>query len=223
MQSRRWHYLVITALIGLIGIAALLSRPVSAQAPDSRPTTSSQPTADTLNGDATLVFPKSASSVVLYDQLNNAGATDVTSQNFEASFDTFDDFAADDFVVPGGQTWNIDTVEVAGEYSGGGGPATSVNVFFYSNAITLPGTLLAARTDISYTTVLTPGNFSILLSPTVMLDSGTYWVSVQANQDFTPNGQWYWRNRTVQANSAAAWENPGNGFSTGCTSWGILP
>jgi hypothetical protein len=38
--------------------------------------------------------------------------------------------------------------------------------------------------------------------------------------DFATGGQWGWADRSVQSNSAAAWENPGGGFGTACTSWG---
>jgi hypothetical protein len=48
---------------------------------------------------------------------------------------------------------------------------------------------------------------------------GTYWVSVQARQEFKPSGQWFWHNRTVQSNAGAVWQNPGDGYGTGCTSW----
>src|SRR5438094_4807671 len=93
-----------------------------------------------------LPYPK-APQVVLYDQINNPAPTPggVTSQDFEAAFDPFDSFAADDFVVPGGQTWNITEVDVSGEYSVGGGPAASFHVFFYSDTATLPGALVATR------------------------------------------------------------------------------
>ena len=56
--------------------------------------------------------------MVLYDQYDNATATppvDITSQDFEASFDAFDNQAADDFVVPVGETWNVTEVDVLGE------------------------------------------------------------------------------------------------------------
>ena len=39
-------------------------------------------------------------AVVLYDQYDNAGANATSSQNFETSFDAYDDELADDFVVP---------------------------------------------------------------------------------------------------------------------------
>jgi hypothetical protein len=155
--------------------------------------------------------------VVLYDQYDNPATLDVTSQNFEASMDPYDDFAADDFVVPGGQSWSIDTVEVDGEYNTG--PAASVNVIFYANNGGLPGAQVAASMNSSYTG--SAGDFVITLAPAIVLGPGHYWMAVQANQDFTTNGQWFWRNRSVQSNSAAAWENPGGGFAVGCITWDV--
>src|SRR5262249_5882948 len=38
--------------------------------------------------------------VTLYDQLDNPGSVSTNSQDFETAFDAFDDFTADDFVVP---------------------------------------------------------------------------------------------------------------------------
>src|SRR4029077_6962957 len=91
--------------------------------------------------------------VVLYDQINNPAPTPggVTSQDFEAANDPFDASAADDFVVPSGQTWNITEVDVAGEYSVGGGPAASFNVIFYADSATLPGAVVATRAASTYT------------------------------------------------------------------------
>ena len=148
----------------------------------------------------------------MYDQYNNAASPASNSQNFETAYDAYDDFLADDFVVPAGQLWMIDLAEVKGQYYSGPGPATSMNVFFYSNAITLPGTLLAARTNLSYTANLSSTDFVIPLSPTVVLGPGAYWMSVQATQNFSPTGQWGWTDRTVTTTHPAAWQNPGGGF-----------
>src|SRR6266540_1846667 len=132
-------------------------------------------------------------AVTLYDQLNNPGTVSTGSQDFEAANNAFDTFTADDFVVPGGQTWNITEVDVAGEYSTGG-PADSFHVFFYADSGTLPGA--------------------------VTLTAGTYWVAVQARQDFGTAGQWFWDNRLIISNSGAAWQNPGGGFGVGCLTYG---
>src|SRR5205823_1605453 len=88
---------------------------------------------------------------------------------------------------------------------------------FYTNSGGLPGTLVESRIGMSYVQV--GSTFTVTLSPAVSLAAGTYWVSVQARQDFTPAGQWGWTDRTVQSNSAAAWQNPGGGFGV-CTTWG---
>lgn len=166
-----------------------------------------------------------ANAVVLYDQYNNAATTPpgrITSQDFEAALDSSDAQAADDFVVPAGQTWNVTGVDVDGDYADGPGPADSVHVYFYANgAANLPGSLVASRPANTYTG--SGGDFSISLTSPVALPSATYWVSVQAREDHVPAGRWYWHNRTVQSNSGAAWQNPGNGYGYGCTSWTRVP
>ena len=123
---------------------------------------------------------------MIYDQYDNAGNLSSSSQNFEASNNQYDDELADDFVIPGGVGWNIQTVDVSGEYFNGPGPANSVNVNFYSNSgSNRPGTLLAARPNQNFTN---GPSFSIPLMPQVSLGPGTYWVSVQANQNLDPGG-----------------------------------
>src|SRR5204863_892455 len=65
------------------------------------------------------------------------------------------------------------------------------------------------------------GTFTIFLPASVTLTSGHKWVSVQARMDSTAGGQWGWTDRTLQSNSPAAWQNPGGGFATACTTWGV--
>jgi hypothetical protein len=153
---------------------------------------------------------------VLYDQTDNPSAAATSSQNFEAAFDAFDDLVADDFVVPAGQTWTINQVFTGGVYFNGAGPAGSVNVVFYGDSSTFPGAVVATRNNAVIATD-SAGNFTITISPTVVLSPGTYWVSVQANMDFGVGGQWGWLDRTVISNSAAVWSNPGGGFAAGCS------
>src|SRR5205823_5657085 len=202
--------------------------PAQPQLPNISQTDQSQlPTTSNTGAPAPLIpapilpYPK-APQVVLYDQINNPAPTPggVTSQDFETAFDPFDAQAADDFVVPGGQTWNITEVDVSGEYSVGGGPAASFHVFFYSDTATLPGALVATRLANPYSG---GANALITLTTPVVLTPGTYWVSVQARQDLGTAGQWFWDNRLVISNSGAAWQNPGNGFGTGCTTYGRKP
>jgi hypothetical protein len=165
--------------------------------------------------------PPVAPQVVLYDQYNNPASFDITSQDFEAALDTADDQAADDFVIPAGQTWSIEGVDVDGEYMGTG-PAASFHVHFYADASTLPGALVCDRPANPYTNGPSAGDAAItLISPCVLFGPGTYWVSVQSRQDFNPAGQWFWQNRSAQSGFPAAWQNPGDGFGTGCVTWQV--
>src|SRR3954468_6621078 len=106
-------------------------------------------------------------STVLYSQLDSPGANSSSSQDFEADFDAYDDELADDFVVPDGDGWNIDTVDAEGLYFNGSGPAASFNVRFYQDAGGLPGTMVAEKTAQSY--VLNGDDFTISLDSPVSL------------------------------------------------------
>jgi hypothetical protein len=158
---------------------------------------------------------------VLWNQFGNPAMeppVGIGSQEFESALQASDDQTADDFVFTYPFNNCITGVRVLGEYSKGGGPASSFHVYFYTNgAGNLPGTLIATFLNRPYTG--TPTDFTITLLNPLCLGPGTFWVSVQARQDFNPNGQWFWHNRTVQSNAAAAWQNPGNGYGTGCITW----
>ena len=166
-----------------------------------------------------------APAIILYDQMNNPAPTPppppsdgvITSQDYEPKFDNYDSFAADDFVVPAGQIWNITEVDVIGESSEPPVPPDSFHVFFYADSGTLPGALVASRLANPYSGFI---SFLITLTSPVMLGHGTYWVSVQAREDFTSSGEWFWGNRLVISNSGAAWQNPGGGFGANCPTWG---
>jgi cell division septation protein DedD len=156
---------------------------------------------------------------VLYHQYDNFATKEpinIPSQDAETALDFFDSQAADDFIVPAGQTWQVTEVDLLGEYDSDG-PAASFHVFFYENgAGDLPGLLVAGRLQNPFTG---DSDFVISLTDAVILPAGHYWVSVQARQDITQAGFWLWHNRTVQSNSGAAWQNQGNGFGTGCVVW----
>jgi hypothetical protein len=168
-------------------------------------------------------FPTGGGGGILWDQYDNAATEppiNIGSQDFEPAFDALDDQAADDFVLPNPPpqwTINLTGVRVMGEYSDGGGPASSFNVYFYSDGGNQPGPLLAAFQNLAYTG--TPPDFTITLPSLFLIGPGTFWVSVQARQDFNPNGQWFWHNRSVQSNAGAVWQNPGDGYGTGCITW----
>lgn len=160
-----------------------------------------------------------ASPAVLYSQIDNDSGIGISSQNFEAANDAFDTAGADDVTVPAGEAWMVQTVTVPGVYYNGTGPAVSETVTFYADSGGTPGAVVKSLTAIGTDT---SGSFVIRMPEKVKLRPGTYWVSVVANMDFAAGGQWGWETRTVQSGGAAKWQNPGDGFTTGCTTWGDM-
>ena len=132
--------------------------------------------------------PTPTPGTALYDQYDNFATKEpvnIPSQDAETALDFFDSQAADDFIVPAGQTWQVTEVDVLGEYDSAG-PAASFHVFFYENgAGDLPGILVASRLENPYTG---SNDFVITLTEAVTLPEGHYWVSVQARQDITQAG-----------------------------------
>src|SRR5439155_554104 len=92
-----------------------------------------------------LPYPN-APQLILYDQYNNASTVASLSATF-TDFPTFSSDLADDFVVPGGQTWNVQSIDADGVDFNGPGPAASFNVFFYANSASLPGTQVLSSTN----------------------------------------------------------------------------
>ena len=156
---------------------------------------------------------------VLYDQTDNAGTNASSSQDFETSFDAYDNQGADDFVVPAGESWTVTGVDAVGAYWNGAGPAASFNVYFYADASGLPGSEVGSALAQAYADTSGLGSPSITFDTPVTLSEGTYWVSIQARMDFSVGGQWGWQDRTVQSGAAAAWQNPGGGFGGCGTTW----
>jgi hypothetical protein len=162
----------------------------------------------------------SPGSVTLYDQTGNDSGVGIVSDNFDSgTFDSYDNQGADDFVVPSGHTWKVKEVDAPGVYFNGPGPADAVNVFFYKDKGGLPGKLVASIPAANYTDNV--GSFTIKLGKTgPKLKNGHYFVSVQANMNFSGGaGEWGWETSSVQTGDPAAFMSAG-GF--GCTSWDVM-
>lgn len=169
------------------------------------------------NGKPAMLAPV---EVVLYDQMSTPGTNSLNSQNFETANDGFDNQGADDFIVPAGETWNIESIDILGIYYNGVGPAASVNVWFYNDQAGLPGSTEAEILSIVPSAGVATGSFTITFTSPVAITEGHYWLSVQCNMDFAVGGQWGWTEHP-QFNLESAWTNPGGGFATACTaSWG---
>ncbi len=168
---------------------------------------------------ATWAATGSALGAELYAQ-SGTRTTHWTSQNFDGgidpSFDNFDSEVADDFVVPAGQTWTVETVDVLGNDFFMPGdphetPPSTVEVSIYPNtAGNLPGgPALATQTVAS-----APNDYTIPLSPHVELGFGAYWLSIRAVGG-GPDDQWFWETSDSTFGRQVMFRNPGNGFATG--------
>ena len=160
-------------------------------------------------------FPKEP-QVVLYDQYDNASAIGTVSTMF-SDVPLFSSDLADDFVVPTGQTWNVQSVDADGLVLGPG-PVASFNVFFYADNAGLPGAQVYSAMNQPFS--VSGSTFTVNLPSFAVLTEGTYWVEIQANMMFIPNGAWIWTDRTLQSNNGAAWQNPGGGFGA-CPTWAL--
>ncbi|MFA9407671.1 MAG: hypothetical protein ACERKJ_02405 [Candidatus Dadabacteria bacterium] len=156
---------------------------------------------------------------VLWDQSDNVSDTNIVSQDFlGVIFDTHDARAADDFLVPDGILWSIETVKVFGLYSNI--PALSLDVVFFRDEGGFPGSKVDGCNFLNILPVeIDNPNFLINLPTPCVLRPGTYWMSVRANMLFLQHGQWWWYERTVQTLNPFVWENPLDGFDTGCTTF----
>jgi hypothetical protein len=156
----------------------------------------------------------------IVNQNNNSAFVAVLSQNFEPALDTWDTRVADDFTVPAAHKWAIRTVVVTGRFTRSN-PVVSENVTFYKGSSGQPGAVVNDQTVVG-TQSDGLGSFLIRLPAKVALKQGTYWISVQANMDYVSSGKWSWMTRNTQKGGGAEFQNPGDAWETGCTTWGAF-
>jgi hypothetical protein len=144
----------------------------------------------------------------------NDSGIGVVSQNFSDD-DTLDSAGVTDFAVK--KTCHVTGVDATGVYYNGIGPADSEVVTFYADEDGAPGSVLSSQTVAG---VDNGGSFVMPLDD-VAIPPGRAWVSVVANMSFSTGGEWGWELSTqAKRGSSSLWENPDDGFGTGCTTWG---
>lgn len=164
------------------------------------------------------IFKTPKGSKTLYDQTDADSGVGIVSDNFDSgTFDSYDNQGADDFTVPSGHKWTITEIDAPGVYFNGSGPQDGVNVFVYKNKKGAPGKTVAEVDNITPTD--NGGSFSIDTGG-IKLKAGSYWVSVQANMNFTGGeGEWGWETSATLHGNPAMFRSAG-GF--GCTNWDTL-
>ena len=165
---------------------------------------------------AGLALPASASAEVLLNQIDETSPQSINSQNFNPANDEFDAMAADDFVVPAGETWHLDSALVRGTNTGTTA-AVSADVKIFGDAGGAPGAEVFSGTA---TATEYPRMQLAFAGPT--LTAGTYWFGASAILDpgaSSPFSQWFWAENSEPFGSPAMYRNPGDGFNTGCVTF----
>ena len=158
------------------------------------------------------LFPAVASAEVLYDQTTNSAppVADSAQPNFSPSnyfSDSNYDRTADDFVVPFGEIWAIDEIDVAGALSSS--PVDSeVNAYIYSDGSGIPGSPIFTQLGIAATN---GPNYHVPLTGAPRLGPGTYWVTVQKVVNGGPF--WSWGTEGVGKGTAAQWFSANGGIA----------
>ena len=162
------------------------------------------------------VVSGSPGSVILYDQSTGDSGAAISSQNFGSDLDSYDDQAADDFIVPTGHAWRVKEVDIIGGYTEG--TADSEHITIYADHNGVPGKVVADCDGLHGTD--SGGSFAIKIQKPckIKLRSGTYWLAVVANQT---TGQWLWEARMPIVGNEAVWQNPKSGWGL-CSNWGTL-
>lgn len=117
-----------------------------------------------------------ASDNLLYSQYNNPGINYAYSQNFKDINTIWQ--SADDFVIPTGQTWNIERVLAVGAESNAGTIFKSINVIVYADSMGKPGKIIRFEKSLPQLYDSTSTNLYVKFSKQLTLNGGHFWISV---------------------------------------------
>jgi len=160
---------------------------------------------------------------ILFDQTSSPTGTGTASQDFESTYNQYDCMQADDFIVPSGEVWSIDSVLIIGSYSATATETAGVVTRFMNNhSSNKPGSLVWDTTISANADPDSNGTLLAEYATPFVLSAGHYWLGGAARKDFASGGgQWYWYHDSTGGNHDIHWRNPGNGFSSGCTNWAL--
>ncbi len=136
-------------------------------------------------------------------------------------FDILDTEAADDFVIGSGLSWTIEQIFFEGQsgYTDGSTPVIeAAHLRIYDDNGGLPGAIVH---ELLNQPVVGNAQYDFTLDTSLVLNSGSYWLSVQAADP--DNSNWVWSRREPATGQSGVWRNPPDGFATGHTDWTSIP
>lgn len=167
-----------------------------------------------------MFLPFCASSQVLMNQATGMTTGGMASHDFETIYNQYDCEAADDFTVPSGSKWTIDSILIYGQYSASAQTTCPVRLTLYLDSGGMPG---AVYETFEWTTDQDgngDGDLLLVFDCPLELGPQRYWMGIQSTKTFgSGGGQYYWTRDTIGSGLEFHWRNPGGGFGTSCTTW----
>lgn len=152
---------------------------------------------------------------VCFSNLDGDTTLGVNSQTYGTDYAAYDDEAAADVTLK--KTCKVRSVTVLGTaicYA-----VQSEQVTFYADKNGHPGKKLNSQTANGDIVDGSCGSFDIPLK-TVVLEPGTYWVSVTVNLNIMPSGgRWAWAETSDHTGSSDRWRSKGGAYGL-CGRWG---
>ncbi|MBI5471685.1 MAG: T9SS type A sorting domain-containing protein [Ignavibacteriae bacterium] len=124
--------------------------------------------------------------------------------------------AADDFVIPPGERWVLQAVEILGAFSRAGQGFQSATVNIRADDNNRPGAVIF--TD---TTFINNGpNFYVVFSDTIGLNPGRYWLNFLVNMPMGIDSSLFaWATTPTSHGAAFQWRDPANIFGRNLPQW----
>jgi hypothetical protein len=208
-MSIRSTTLALSMSVGAVAVTLLAAGPTAAGA---------QPSSFSHRAGAAVRPAQHAGKRTCFNNLADESQVGIVSQDFGPGENAFDSQGADDFTLR--RKCRVSTVGIDGLVFNG--VATSFNVTFYKNKGGVPGKVVSTATtdQVGLCPARLGCDTAIRLPEPVTLKKGVGWVSVQANLEL--GEEFVWMTALTQTGAPAVWENPGDGWGTGCTTWATL-
>jgi len=160
----------------------------------------------------------------LIQQVISDPADAIAAQDFETANDQYDTFVADDFTVPPGKIWSIESIDFYG-YCGWSTLHEAINLHchvFANSASDEPDGIPVYDPRAIWHEAWPPSDpnvtfiddcsVSVTPGPPPIFGPGTYWLACYPEMSFADAGQWYWIPSYANNGFTAKANNPGGGF-----------
>jgi len=169
---------------------------------------------------AFILYASTSMAQVLLDQSTGLFTGGIASMDFETASDIYDCAAADDFTVPTGNSWTVDSIKIFGQYSATATTTTPMRIILYVDSAGTPGGVYYQEDFTGDQDLNADGDVMIKFDCPLRLPAARYWLSAVSTKTFGGGGgQWYWTRDTVGGGLVFKWKNQGGGFGTSCSTF----